>query len=157
MNNLYIEEADMSAVSIVQPLRPTSTLWKIVPNTLPYDPVIKSLALTFWLQKQDCAFSVISAVEVVEQDKGPEYHVSMCKFDRHGRRLRCDSNEARWIVGQFQLDGAEEDNHVPGGMVRNFWRPVAEPKIGEECPCKDEEPVMRENKGDFIWRPISHE
>lgn len=55
--------------------------------------------------------------------------------------------------GGIGLEGAEEDNHVPHGKVRNFWRPVAELLVGKECECKAEEPVIREDKGDFIWRP----
>lgn len=91
---------------------------------------------------------VLSAVEVMaDEDKGPEYHISISKNGG-----RCDSQEAKWVLKQFKLDGAEEDNHVPHGMVRNFWRTVAEPLIGEECPCKATETAIKEEKGDFIWR-----
>ena len=66
---------------------------------------------------------------------------------------RIDTNEAKWVLAEFGLDGAEEDNHVPHGIVRNFWRPVASGLVGKECRCKAEEVVIRENKGDFVWRP----
>jgi hypothetical protein len=72
-----------------------------------------------------------------------------------GTSIRCDSNEAKWVLDQFGLEGAEEDNHVPFGIVRNFWRPVADKLVGIECQCKAEEPEIREDKGDFIWRPTS--
>ena len=101
------------------------------------------------------SLSVISAVEVADDgkiDKGPEYHVSVCRQTQSGPS-RCDSNDAKWAMDQFGMDGAEEDNHVPGGVVRNFWRPVAHNLIGLECECKAEEPVVSEDKGDFIWRP----
>jgi hypothetical protein len=87
-------------------------------------------------------------------DKGPEYHVSISKQLFAGP-TRCTSDEARWVLEQFGLDGAEEDNHVPGGVVRNFWRPVATGLIGLECECKAEEPAIREDKGDFVWRPVT--
>lgn len=98
----------------------------------------------------ESGLSVLSAVEVVndEQANGPEYHISISK----GGTRRCDSNEAAWVLKQFALEGAEEDNHVPSGVVRNFWRTVAEPLIGKECECKDTETAIKEDKGDFIWR-----
>jgi hypothetical protein len=103
-----------------------------------------------WQHKE--GFSVISAVEVAEEEKhsinvGPVYHISISKLHK-----RCTSNEAKWVCKQFDMQDAEEDNHVPGGFVRNFWRPIAEKYIGYECPCKETEPAIKEDKGDFIWR-----
>lgn len=104
------------------------------------------------------ALQVLSAVEVaVDKDgssNGPEYHISVsrCALGLDGPQ-RCSSAEAKWVLLQFELDGAEEDNHVPGGKVRNFWRPVAEPLVGKECACKADEPAIVEDKGDFVWRP----
>lgn len=68
---------------------------------------------------------------------------------------RCTSAEASFVLHHFGLEDAREDNHVPSGMVRNFWRPVNDNLSGYECPCVDEEPAMREDKGDFIWRGVS--
>lgn len=97
---------------------------------------------------------VISAVEVAKDkdgiDRGPEYHISISKFTGD-RVLRCSAAEAAFVLNQFGLEGAEEDNHVPNGLVRNFWRPVADNLVGLECACKEEEtPVI---EGDYIWRP----
>lgn len=92
---------------------------------------------------------VISAVEVPDREIGFEYHISISK---NGMQ-RCDSNAAKWVLKQFSLDGWEEDNHVPYGIVRNFWRPVAENLVGMECKCKEEEPAIVEDKGDYVWRP----
>ena len=36
----------------------------------------------------------------------------------------------------FGVEGALEDNHVPGGLVRNFWRPVADHLEGRECSVR---------------------
>jgi len=103
---------------------------------------------------QDSGIFVISAVEVANDedgiDKGPEYHISVSKNGG-----RCTTSDAIWVQSEFDMLDAEEDNHVPNGFVRNFWRPVADPLVGIECACKDNEPVMREDKGDFIWRGVS--
>lgn len=108
---------------------------------------------SIWLNHE--GFSVISSVEVAEEEKngidiGPVYHISITKYGK-----RCTSNEAKWVCQQFGMQYSEEDNHVPHGVVRNFWLPVAEKYIGHECKCKKTESPIKENKGDFIWRGIN--
>jgi hypothetical protein len=97
---------------------------------------------------------VISAVEVAKDadgiDRGPEYHLSISR-DGH----RCSSADARAALADFGMDGGEEDNHVPGGKVRNFWRPVADCFVGLECACKANEPAIIEDKGDYVWRGVT--
>jgi len=138
--------------SIIPVLRPTGNGWV----ERPIDP-----RFTFGYPVRaffhvESFLAVMSAVEVMsDENKGPEYHISISK--QKGKPSRCDSNEAKWVLQQFGLEGAEEDNHVHSGIVRNFWRTVAEPLIGLECKCKDQEPAIREDKGDFVWRPISSE
>ncbi|HNP65945.1 MAG TPA: hypothetical protein PKH39_18600 [Woeseiaceae bacterium] len=93
---------------------------------------------------------VITAVEVAEDDHresvGPEFHISVTKF---GERLPAD--EIPQILKLFDMEGADEDNHVPGGKARNFWKPVAEKFSGFVCPCKQNEPAVIES--DYVWRP----
>ena len=100
--------------------------------------------------------SVLSAVEVAHEDgapdKGPEYHISVAKQPVPNSVERCSAEEAKWVLEQFGLDGAEEDNHVPNGKARNFWRPVADHLVGMECACKDVENVVVE--GDYETRPL---
>ena len=84
--------------------------------------------------------------------RGPEYHLSISRQHRTLGTRRCTSEEARWVLVQFRLEGAKEDNHVPGGMVRNFWRPVADHLVGRECLCVADENAISEDRGDFIWR-----
>lgn len=100
-------------------------------------------------------YIAISALEVTDgilrNETIPQYHISISKNGG-----RCDSQEAQFILTQFGLSDALEDNHVPSGIVRNFWQPVDENKIGMECHCVNEEPAIKEDKGDFIWRPASH-
>lgn len=139
----------VSVPSIVQPLRPTSGAWQRV-------PIPKMATLGFageaWIDPQR-SFAVISAVEVAKDadgiDRGPEYHVSIGRTDA----TRASSADAQDVLREFGLEGAEEDNHVPHGLVRNFWRPVADHLVGIECACKAEEPAIKENKGDYVWRP----
>lgn len=141
-----------SVPAIVQCLRPKGWGWTEEEAHLPNSPFP---ARAF---RHHHGFFVISAVEVMDEipSKGPEYHLSMSRHSKAGAVRRCDSNDARWILEQFGLDGAEEDNHVPFGKVRNFWRPVADPLVGLECECKAAEPAIVEDKGDFIWRDAPH-
>ena len=100
------------------------------------------------------SLAVISAVEFIDDGKvdGPEYHLSISRQHRTLGTRRCSSTEARWVLVQFGVEGALEDNHVPGGKVRNFWVPVATNLIGRECICVADENAIREDKGDFVWR-----
>ena len=102
----------------------------------------------------ESSLAVLSAVEYINDGKvdGPEYHLSISRQHRTLGTRRCSSTEARWVLVQFGIQGALEDNHVPGGVVRNFWRPVADPMVGRECPCVDEENAIQEDRGDYIWR-----
>jgi hypothetical protein len=136
--------------SIVKPLTPRGEGW----TELQVNPT-HSLGFPCRGFIHKSGLFAMSAVETVQgEDKGPEYHISISQ-QTTGRATRCDSNEAKWVLRQFGLDGAEEDNHVPYGVVRNFWRPVATGLIGLECPCKEEEPMIKEDRGDFVWRPAS--
>jgi hypothetical protein len=98
---------------------------------------------------------VLSAVEVAvdkpgETPLGPEYHLSI---SMNGGR--CSSADALFVLAAFGLSDAKEDNHVPNGHVRNFWRYVADNLSGYECACVDNEPAIKEDKGDFVWRGIT--
>ncbi len=91
---------------------------------------------------------VMSAVEVSDPKVGPEYHVSVS----YEGRARCSRHQAAWVLKQFDMEGATEDNHVPGGICRNFFKPVADPLVGMECKCVDEETAIKEDGGEYIWR-----
>lgn len=151
MSEHLMKAAGMVAPSIVRPLQPKGGGWQQFPvPQMPMEPN----AVELWMHRE--GFAVISSVEMAEAE-GPDsplelhYHVSISKRNK----TRADSNDARWILSHFSMDGAEEDNHVPNGFVRNFWRPVNENRVGIECACKEDEPAIREDKGDFIWRPVS--
>jgi hypothetical protein len=132
--------------SVIQPKKPKGNDWELIQRGELY-------GYENFAYRHQSGLCVISAVEVASDhddiDRGPEYHISISKLGR-----RCTSQEAKWVIRQFDAEGAEEDNHVPHGIVRNFWLPVAQKLIGVECPCKATEPVIREDKGDYIWRPV---
>lgn len=142
----------MGMDSIIKPKRPTVSGWIQQPKPPAWVSLGYEIDAWFHPGTKLCVFS---AVEVANDgdgiDRGPEYHLSISK---DGRK-RCTSYEARAVLKQFGLDGAEEDNHVPHGIVRNFWRPVAENIIGMECECKEDEPAIVEDKGDYVWRGVT--
>jgi hypothetical protein len=136
--------------SIVQTLRPKGGGWveiKVPPSILSMGGVARG-----YLHKPS-GIVVFSAVEVAFDAvcDGPEYHLSISRR-RSNQVSRVDSNDARWVVQCFGCDGAREDNHVPFGLVRNSWRPVAGDWVGVKCRFEDEEPAVVEDKGDFVWR-----
>lgn len=140
--------------SIIKPKWPDAPGWQIA-NWWRCPPQLAPLgyAVEAWEHPANRMF-VLSAVEVArdpgQPDLGPEYHLSMSSYG-----ARCSTADALWVLAQFDLLDAKEDNHVPSGQVRNFWRPVADHLSGYECPCVDEEPAIREDKGDFVWRGVS--
>jgi hypothetical protein len=157
---MTIDHQLMGVPSVVQPLRPRDqgrTKWFRDLN-IAAGLIRAGYPIERWLH---CAtdIQVLSAVEVATDkdgsSNGPEYHISVSRavYVPKFHAVRIDTNAAKWVLAEFGLDGAEEDNHVPGGVVRNFWRPVASGLVGKECRCKAEEVVIKEMKGDFIWRP----
>lgn len=149
--------ATHSAISVIQPKAPAESAgWAPARHLLAMAHELDAMGYPWdaWVHYTN-GLLVISAVEKPdpepgELDAGPEYHLSISAMGH-----RCSSADAMWALGQFGLTDAKEDNHVPSGRVRNFWRPVADPLSGFECPCQDSEPAMREDKGDFIWRGVS--
>jgi hypothetical protein len=131
--------------SVIPPKRPINPAWQVrdvelqteYPAAAYYHPHLRLF--------------VISAVEVVERDIGPEYHISISKESGNGQPRRCSADEARLVLKQFDAEGALEDNHSP--VTRNFWMPVAHHLVGLECDCKEHETAIRE--GDFEWRPLT--
>lgn len=144
--------------SIIKPKRPTGAGW--LQETGPeIEAVMRHAAMGFaceaWFHPES-GMQTFSAVEVAHDpgalELGPEYHLSISKHGSGSRPKRTSSAEALWCLAQFELLDAKEDNHVPSGNVRNFWRPVADRLSGYECPCTNEEPAIREDKGDYVWR-----
>lgn len=148
----------MSSYEILSPLKPVNlSAWEIDTINNP-ELAARAHSIARWFHKAE-HFSVISAVEVVEEEPGaparPEYHISISQVRRRGRALeiaRVDSATALDVLRMFGAEGFLEDNHVQHGKVRNFWRPVAGDYVGQVCRCQDAEPAIREDKGDYVWR-----
>lgn len=138
------------SLDIIQPKRPKGEGWRRLP------------ALSFLKGEhyfhEASGLGVITAVEVAKDTAGAEaipcYHISISLMTASGPR-RCTSGDAIWVIAAFDMVDSEEDNHVPNGVVRNFWRPVADHLVGIECACKANEPAIKEDKGDFIWRGVT--
>lgn len=139
--------------SIIKPKTPNGPGWEKIIN--PNAAMLDGLGYPHetW-QHLANGLLAISAVEVAADpgrpSLGPEYHLSVSAFGR-----RCTAAGALWVMAQFDLADAKEDNHVPSGKVRNFWRPVADHLSGYECPCQENEPAIVEDKGDYVWRGIT--
>ena len=142
---------------LLQPKQPVMSDWAKMPA--PAEWVTLGFRGEAWYHAAS-GIAVISAVEVAKDtdgiDRGPEYYLSISRRipdgTPSGRVVRCTSQEAMEVLRQFDCTDAEEDNHVPHGLVRNFWRPVADRFVGMVCACKDTEPAMIEDKGDYTWR-----
>lgn len=65
---------------------------------------------------------------------------------------RClDADVLARVLRDFDMVGAEEDNHQPG-IARNFWRICdADPTKPSECECKSDETTIIETDG-FTWQ-----
>lgn len=142
--------------SVIRPKKPKTSGWVPVPEwqqERKHIELVCDYPSEAWLHRSSGIY-VISSVEVAKEegqpDLGPEYHVSI---SRNGQR--CTAGDALWALACFELHDAKEDNHVPSGIARNFWRPVADRLSGYECACQDEEPAIREDKGDYVWRGVT--
>lgn len=74
---------------------------------------------------------------------GPTWHASITRL---GKRPR--PRDVERFLRDFDLVGAEEDNHHPGA-ARNFFLPV-DPALRGQCECKTTEDVITEADG-YQW------
>ena len=144
----------MTIQSVIPPKRPVMQGWRTAKWWVcPTQLATLGYPITAWEHPSSGLF-VLSAVEVAHEpgkpDLGPEYHLSV---SLNGQR--CTASDALFALAAFGLQDAKEDNHVPSGRVRNFWRPVADSLSGYECPCVNDEPTMREDRGDYVWRGVT--
>lgn len=92
---------------------------------------------------------VVSTLDVAELpdgsgEVGPQWHVSI-SIDDLRRPRRATDEECERTLRDFDLVGAEEDNHEPG-RARHFWLPV-DPARRVECECKTTDEVIVEPDG----------
>lgn len=114
-------------------LTPKDGTWKLVTWT--------DYACGFLWENSMGARAISSIHEI---DGKPQYHVS---FSHQGQRINHGWMEP--LLKQWNIESFEEDNHVPNGKVRNFWKSF-DPEQ-KQCRCKDiEEP--HEEVGGYVWR-----
>lgn len=128
--------------AIIKSKRPKDASWKRVDSIRGID----GGTIERWMHVS--GLLVLSSVEAPERDIGPEYHVSVTMAGK-----RCTSNEAKFALKAFDMEHSDEDNHTL--IARNFWQPVADCKADYVCPCKDEEPSIKLDKGDFVYRHLT--
>ncbi len=137
--------------SIIKPKRPKSEGWQQALWWKP-NPMLKELGYpVIAFEHPHTGLFVLSAVEAMqekdEKESMPFYHLSIsCKGER------ATTEATKWVLKKFKMEDAKEDNHVPHGKVRNFFRPVADHLSGYECPCTETESAIKE--GEYIWRGI---
>lgn len=146
---------------ILKPFRPVQPGWARVPvawQQPPGGPRFAPYAIEKYYNRGQ-ELQVITAIEVVLPDSEivlegrPEYHVSVSGLKWMADRIyRVSDSRARWAMKQFGYADFTEDNHVPDGLVRNFWRPIDQRYVGEICKCVEREPAIRTMKGDYVWR-----
>lgn len=128
---------------IIQPKRPTSLDWRFLDRI--------RVHLGFPAERWVSRFGHVGVTAVETPDDpggvnlGPEYHVSI---SYRGGRVPAD--EVPELLRVWDMEGADEDNHV-GGIARHFWKVVAAQYAGYVCPCKEDEHAITE--GDYVWRP----
>lgn len=92
---------------------------------------------------------VSSAIEEADypdgQGTGPQWHLSVSVA---GMQRRARKHEVKQLLRDFDMEGAEEDNHHPG-VARHFWIPL-DPAHRVECQCKAEEATLVEPDG-YAW------
>jgi hypothetical protein len=140
--------------SVITPKQPQGAGWKRA-TWWRCPPDLAALGYPIEPWEHVSGLFALSAVEVAidkpgMKPLGPEYHLSVSM-----NGARCSSADALFALAAFDLSDAKEDNHVPNGRVRNFWRYVADKLSGYECSCVETEPAIREDKGDFVWRGVS--
>ena len=140
--------------SVIKPKRPIVQNWRRAKGwECPPQLAELGYPVEAWEHPSSGLFC-LSALEVASEPGkpalGPEFHLSV---SMNGQR--CTAADALFALASFGLEDAKEDNHVPSGRVRNFWRPVADNLSGYECPCVGDEPAIVEDKGDFVWRGVT--
>jgi hypothetical protein len=96
---------------------------------------------------------VLSSVQLgAEPAPGPCWHVSVVSTTRAGFACVAPDAAVDLVRRDFDLLGAEEDNHVPHGKARNLWLPVRHEHQGVECSCKEDETPHRD--GAYVWRDV---
>lgn len=142
---IVTEAADPGKQSVT-PKRPSSGAW-VRTGSHGFDAGTGPVAAEVY--DHPSGTRVLSSVDFIPEPEGHglEFHVSISCAGRRASR-----EQVRAALRDFGMKRAEEDNHVPGGIARNFWLPV-DPKDPVGCECVNTEKPHDEGDG-FIWREV---
>lgn len=119
-------------------------------------PSIPESKCFIWYHRD--GLKVLTAVESVEKNPPgsglviPHFHVSATRHTTPRAYRTCTDQEIEMVRRDFDMGGAEEDNHG-AGKARHLW--LACDREGDrepECPCKQDEDVLVE--GDRVQHGI---
>jgi hypothetical protein len=116
--------------------RPTGSKWQLL------SPFQNGGA---WERRGVRVLSTIDQAKLPRTDLiGPQWHVSIS----NGGKFRPMQAEVDRALQDFNMVGAEEDNHHPG-VARHFWMPI-DPAFRVDCECKEDEVLVTERDG-YKW------
>ena len=126
----------MSHVVVLEPKRPSASKWERI-----------SLGRfgQGWERRGVVVMSTLDQAKLPQRDEiGPQWHISIS----NGGRYRPTQAEVDRALRDFDMVGAEEDNHHPG-IARHFWMPV-DPAFRVPCECKEDEVEVVDADG-YRW------
>lgn len=131
------------------PKRPWRSGWQRLPS------LRDRIELHRWWHARE-RLLVVSSAPVAEfrGELRPQWQVSASKVFVGGHERRPTDDEVAFVLREFRIVGAEEDNHMPG-LARHFWM-LCDLAPGDEmgCECKEGEETVVEPDG-FKWQRTS--
>lgn len=134
------------------PKRPKAGAWIRTGTHMISDPAMPAMG-SAEVYDHPSGMRVLSSVDHVWIDAERhqlEYHVSISCAGRRATRAQVDQ-----ALRDFGMRKGFEDNHVPGGIARNFWLPV-NPADPTGCHCELDEKPHDEGEG-YVWRETKPE
>lgn len=131
----------------LSPAQPTGNRWWVShASTRTARAVSRDSTTTVWWGRGLVVIS--SAMDAEYQGVVvPHNHVSVAL---HDHRRRPNDKEMGWVRADFDMEDAEEDNHLPG-VARHLFLPLHLPRGTEGiCDCKADETLVVEPDG-FRW------
>lgn len=125
--------------------RPKNREWRELPLPRPVALLDTNIHASRWQRGTVIAISALEMAELpgTDHEPGPTWHLSISRL---GKRPK--PRDVEHALRDFDLVGAEEDNHHPGG-ARHFFQPV-DPAYRGVCECKATEQVIVERDG-YTW------
>jgi hypothetical protein len=125
--------------------RPRSSHWLELPPPADLERNLPLHAISKWARGTVRVISTLIDTELPGGNGavGLTWHATISRLGKRPKARDVDH-----FLRDFELVGADEDNHHPGG-VRNFFMPV-DPAYRRQCECKTTEATIVERDG-FTW------